>query len=330
VFHSLESSTCRFSVGAAGVDVFFVISGFIITILTNNRETDALDFLYHRLVRIVPLYWILTLVAFAIGFLKVNFFYRFDRSFSNLTQSLLFLPHAAAKGLSAPVLQQGWTLEYEMFFYAVFTIWLFFHTKNRMIMVALLLGALAIIGIVTRQTSPVLLTYTSPLLLEFVAGIGLAVAWERKLMPPPIFGLAFIVLGLGMFGLQLTLDAPSSGMMRAIQWGGPAALMVIGALSLEAGEHVPRVRLGVLLGDASYALYLAHGFVVSAFLWRFSAAPIWGRVAICVVGACLVAAVVHLWLERPLNKYLLDVYRRRKVDMPIQPSPVSPNGGSMP
>lgn len=314
VFHSLESSTFRFPVGAAGVDVFFVISGFIITTLTNHREKDATEFLYHRLVRIVPLYWALTIIAFAIGLVKSNFFYRFDASFSNLIYSLLFLPHSAAVGRVTPVLQQGWTLEYEMFFYAIFTIWLFYPAKNRLKFIALILCALVIVGLFIPKPSPALLTYTSPLLLEFVAGIRLAVAWERKLMPPPIFGLAFIAAGFGLFCLQLTLAAPSSGIMQAIRWGGPAALIVFGALSLEAGEHVPRVRLGVLLGDASYAIYLAHGFVVTAFLWRFSAAPIWGRVTICVVASCLVAVVIHLWLERPLNKYLVDVYRRRKAD----------------
>jgi exopolysaccharide production protein ExoZ len=119
------------------------------------------------------------------------------------------------------------------------------------------------------------------------------------------------VAGLGPFFPQLTCSAPQ-GMLRVFRWGAPAALIVLGALSLEVGGHVRRVRLGVLLGDASYVIYLVHAFVVSAFLWFFSGAPIWSRVLVCVIASCLIAVVIHLLLERPLNRRLLDAYNRRR------------------
>ena len=103
IFHSLESSEHRFIVGQAGVDLFFIISGFIMASLMSGPEGKPGIFLGRRLLRIVPLYWIATFAALFVTWIKPNFFRSMDPSVSNTILSLFFVPHESATGI-APVL----------------------------------------------------------------------------------------------------------------------------------------------------------------------------------------------------------------------------------
>lgn len=309
VFHALESSTHRFPIGAAGVDVFFVISGFIMASLMLGRESEPLTFGWRRLVRIVPLYWAATLAALAIAWIKPNFFYRIDASFENAALSLLFIPHTSATGGVSPVLWQGWTLEYEMFFYVLCTLALLLPSR-RLLALGVALMVLVIVGIVTQPEEPIVLAYTNPLLLEFGAGVLLALAWRRRWLNASWLGAAAIVAGVSAYALQQVGLAPITG-ARAIDWGLPALLIVAGALAMEGARRMPQSRLGLLVGDASYSLYLTHTFVVSGFLWVFPEAPLPLRVAACGVGAVTVAIATYLCFEKPVTELLKRFGPRR-------------------
>jgi exopolysaccharide production protein ExoZ len=223
----------------------------------------------------------------------------------NAVLSLLFIPHDSIVGV-APVLWQGWTLEYEMFFYALCAVALFLPAKNRLEALCALLILLVVAGAVLGEGGPLTRVYTNPLLLEFVAGVGLAGLWRRGLMPPPIVGAAAIVLGLVLFAVQAAHVAPLTG-ARALDWGAPALLLAFGALSLESAGRVPMSRAGLLLGDASYSLYLTHGFVVAAFVWFFADAPLLLRILACTSGAAVVAICSYLWFERPVTAMLKSI-----------------------
>lgn len=302
VFHALESSTHRFPIGAAGVDVFFVISGFIMASLMLGRESEPWTFGWRRLVRIVPLYWAATLAALAIAWIKPNFFYRMDASFENAALSFLFIPHASATGGVSPVLWQGWTLEYEMFFYLLCTLALLLPSR-RLLALGVVLVVLVTVGIVTQPAEPIALAYTNPLLLEFGAGVLLALAWRRRWLNTPWLGAAAIVAGVSAYALQQTGLAPVTG-VRVIDWGVPALFIVAGALALEGAGRMPQSRFGLLVGDASYSLYLTHGFVVSGFLWFFSDTPLPLRVLACAVGAVACAIATFLFFEKPVTAFL--------------------------
>jgi exopolysaccharide production protein ExoZ len=299
VFHTLESSDHRFPVGAAGVDIFFIISGFIMASLMLGEEASPGVFLTRRLTRIVPLYWLATAACLAVAFVKPNFFYRIDASAQNALWSLLFIPHTSTTGGVAPVLWQGWTLEYEMFFYALCTAALFLPSRHRLKCLTLLIAMLVAIGVAFAPSGPILTAYTNTLLLEFVLGIALGAAWRVQRLPNAWTGAALLALGLTLFGLQHAALIPVSG-ERVIDWGVPALLIVAGALALEARGRVFRSKFGALLGDASYALYLTHGFVVSAFVWFFADATLWIRVPVCVVASVALAIATHFLVERPL------------------------------
>src|SRR6185437_14170487 len=102
--------------GAGGVDLFFVISGFIMVYTTVGRPISGAEFLGRRIVRIVPLYWLLTLAVFGIALIAPTLLQFTTASWGQLLKSLFFIPFAKANGDVQPVLFLGWTLNYEMFF----------------------------------------------------------------------------------------------------------------------------------------------------------------------------------------------------------------------
>ncbi len=113
-----ESST-KFTVGAVGVDIFFVISGFIMGTI-GYRETP-LDFMMKRIIRIVPLYWLVTAAVCLVSLIP-GVFHQFSCDLPSLLQSLFFIPYVNQAGHIEPLMVPGWTLNYEMFFYAVFAV----------------------------------------------------------------------------------------------------------------------------------------------------------------------------------------------------------------
>ncbi|MBY0563441.1 MAG: acyltransferase [Hyphomonadaceae bacterium] len=297
VFHALEATDHKFPIGAAGVDIFFVISGFIMAGLVSEPDVRPGSFIWRRLVRIVPLYWVVTLCAAAIGWVRPDFFYRLDPSFENILWSLAFLPHASDRGVT-PVLWQGWTLEYEMFFYALCALAVLAVSHRLKILVGVL-SLLVLLGLVAPLSGPMLLTYTNPLLLEFVFGVALGAAWRANALPTG--GVAWLLLGSGFaaYAGQVFLPAGFTG-YRVIDWGVPAFLIVAGALGLERAGKAPVSKMGLLFGDASYSIYLTHGFVVALFGWYFADAPLVVRVVVCVAGSLLVAVASYRWFEKPV------------------------------
>lgn len=165
------------TMGSIGVYVFFVISGFIMVQICWDdfgRRGAAANFLRRRIIRIVPLYWLATVAAFA--FHKVSATHGADAGWSELLRSLLFIPYRNEDGGWAPVLPQGWTLNYEMFFYAIFAAAIAFP---RQIALPAIGSALVIFTLVGSVLPAGVLTYlSSPIVLWFVMGIGLAVLWR--------------------------------------------------------------------------------------------------------------------------------------------------------
>lgn len=311
VFHAGQRSGVDFAVGARGVDLFFVISGFIMWTVSTRRETRPGAFLIARLKRIVPLYWIATL-ALAIGGLAGLFpTLRQELGWTHLIQSLLFIPHISpGSGQIWPVLVPGWTLNLEMFFYGVFAVCLFLAPRARLAALTLSFLALVSIGLIASPTEAVAVTYTNPLILEFVAGVWLAVIARRVPSPAAPAAALFAVAGL-----TLLLIVPFwGGLAERLACLIGATLCLYGVLSLDLRQATRDIPLLRTVGDASYSIYLWHGVAVSI------AAVVAGKLGLppliiipaSIAGGLILGAASYFGLERPIARVLS---RPRRVDV---------------
>ncbi len=251
-----------FEIGASGVDVFFVISGFIMWGVTAKRRQTPGQFLKARAIRVAPPYLGLTLLV-ALGIVLLpGLFNHAVLTPRHLLLSLLFIPHHDPYGSLFPVLIPGWTLTYEMYFYGLFGLGLASPRRWRGMAICgallALVGAGALFGPFDFAAAT---TYTSPLLLEFAAGIVLA-RWRLSTR----LGVPALLAGLVALACwQWLVGVPSpNGMLRLLVWGLPAALLVAGALSLETALRAKPLALPLRLGGASYGIYLTHVFVLAA------------------------------------------------------------------
>ena len=303
LFHSSQRAGAAFGAGASGVDVFFVISGFIMWTVSARRAAGPGDFLLRRAGRIAPLYWTVTLLVVSIDLLRPSVFPNMRLDAPHVIQSLLFLPHRDPMGDIAPVIVPGWTLNYEAFFYIVFAFTLLIPAGRRAWSLTAALGGLCLVGLfLPHGRWAALDTYTDPLVLEFVAGAWLAKAAAAGRLGGMVAAWIAIGLGLLILAVVAVTGADVRGWARLVYWGLPALLIVWGALSLEGSSRVPNFAPLKLLGDASYSIYLAHGLALSlAFkLIGGLALPFWMQVGIAAPFGVVAGVGCYYLLERPL------------------------------
>jgi exopolysaccharide production protein ExoZ len=322
VFHVMDRRGGGFFIGNAGVDVFFLISGFIMWMVTCTRETSFKAFMVARLVRIVPAYWIVTLALVTAGLMAPDVFHQFRTSFGHILLSLLFVPHLNPAGEAYPVLIPGWTLTFEMFFYVAFGLCLWLAARARLWAVTGLLLALVATGVAVQFGSVALRVYTNPLLLEFLAGLWLGAAWTRRALPGRAWGLGLILLGVlayvAVVAIPLRAPPGAGNFWRVMLWGGPGVLIVGGALAVEAHGGVPRIRSLLLVGNASYAIYLLHGALITLCFKLLPGAPVAILLPVCIAAGVGVGIGFHLWLELPVAGLL----RRSRQAAPPAGAPV--------
>jgi exopolysaccharide production protein ExoZ len=306
--------------GIYGVDLFFVISGFVMVYTTSRKPVTPAAFFINRIIRIVPLYWALTFLVYAMVIVAPSLFQATSSDPVELLKSLFFVAFEKSNGQVQPTLFLGWTLNYEMLFYALFAAGLTIRSvKARVLAVCALLALLALIGGTVPADAPVARFYTSSLMLEFGYGMLIGLAHERIGSKPPALalGAALVVIGL----VLLVLGPRDTGGLRFLTAGLPAAAVVWGAIALEArGWRITSPAL-LLLGAASYSLYLTHMFPVGAIehvAGRLGLDHGWlvPATAVLSFAAAIAAAVaVHLVLERPVDRAL-----RRRARSRFQPN----------
>lgn len=309
-----------FNCGAFGVDIFFCISGFMIMLSTNY---DTRCFMRRRLIRIVPLYDIMTLGTFLCLKLLPGMFHKTTGSFAFLVKSLLFLPFDIGEGVIQPLVRVGWTVNCEIFFYLLFFIALRISQKYRGLLCAVFLLATVAAAQLVPAAPVILAFYGSPVMLEFVFGILIYYA-ARKLYALrqaallPGFCLPLAMLGAGASLCVLLAVRPlvdDTGWSRPLAWGLPAAVIVICAFL--AGLYIRKAPVPLVrLGDASFSLYLLHYYPV-LFLDRmvfdfsvFSLRTLAGTAVALAVSVSL-ALVSREFLEKRLSGCLYGLFTGR-------------------
>lgn len=308
--------------GYSGVDIFFVISGFVMShatrslTLNNNfrdRFLNTYEFFRKRFIRIAPLYFL--------GLIWVSRRDIFQGNISSdLLKDFLFIPHPNLEypGMLAPTLLQGWTLNYEMFFYFLFGLSLLLR-KFRSLMVITSLLSLVTVGLFFKSPNStfdstsfadiVFYFYTNDILLEF--GLGIIAhklfMWTENFKLSPIFLTALAIIGF----ISLVILSSKTG-IRGIILGFPAFIIVISVSKLCAGFKQPFLNL---LGDSSYAIYLFHwasfGAVkpLTMYLSSSKGEPI--TVAILIIANILVGVIsgiaIHMMIEKPLLERIKNI-----------------------
>ena len=315
LYHASQRAGAAFGAGAAGVDVFFVISGFIMWTVSARRATGPGDFLLRRAGRIAPLYWSVTLLVVGLDLLRPSLFPNMRLDAPHVIQSLLFVPHRDPTGAIAPVIVPGWTLNYEAFFYVTFALTLLLPAGRRAWALTAVLGGLCLLGLfLPRDRWAAAYTYTDPLVLEFVAG-----AWLAKAAAAGRLGgaaAAWTAIGAGLLILVAVAVAgvDVNGWARLLYWGLPAWLIAWGALSLEGGGRMAVFPPLKLLGDASYSIYLAHGLALSLVFRLIGGLglPFAAQLALAAPFAVLAGLACYVLVERPL----LTVFHGRRRSSP--------------
>ena len=302
-----------FFIGTAGVDLFFVISGFVMVYSSTNlfgiTGGPAL-FIRKRLSRIVPLYWIITVVWIL---------FRIANRHPEVWQpipiiaSLTFWPCAKSGGTMEPIYGIGWTLNSEMFFYALFSVGLLCSQRVGLGILVTVLCTIVALGLSLPLEQPFRF-WAQPVTLDFIFGILLALAYQRGIRIPASYAVAIGLLGILALGLSAALGydfAPNGndGLLRPTMWGLSSAAVFTAIVMREGGRFGSNSVVG-FLGNASYSIYLVHPLVIIAF-WPLSerligshahASTFWSVLQIASIFALImiVAVIVHLTIEKPL------------------------------
>jgi len=304
-----------FEKGNFGVDLFFVISGFIMWLIAATRPTHGLAFFKDRVARIWPLYAVMTIVTAFVtteGGLSFNFAVDWGR----LIGSLLFIPQwHDSYPMTAPILFVGWTLNLEMAFYLLFAGLLFVAPRQRLFVLCALLFSFACARIfIGVPENPALYLYTYSLIAEFALGAILGALYlgylkqRFKLSYPIYWGVGLVCVGVALFTVSEHLTEA-----RLLHYGTPALLIVAGFLISETWFSKCRWRPLEFLGDASYSIYLTHIMALSVSN-KILGAPFGENHTIVVLAgqtifAFLVGSGVHIIVEKPLSKALKHIRR---------------------
>lgn len=310
----------------AGVDLFFVISGFVMVYASKGlfeREGAAGEFLARRMARIVPLYWAIT-TLFLVGLvIKPSLATTGGVSTLEILKSYFFFPYVASgTGLIQPVYKLGWTLNYEMTFYLAFSLFLFLPMRQAVWSLVGLFSLIVAAGQILQPEPGALAFWTNPIILEFAFGAVTAQAFLSGQRIGTALAALSVLTGCALLLLSPEFGAQLDGPLRPLIWGVPATMILAGTLLVRRPEassttSMPGMALLEKMGDASYAIYLVHPLVfrLLRLVWEkghFSAVfPLWVYVISGIMLLIWVSILIYEWFERPLTQAAQTLLFRR-------------------
>lgn len=299
--------------GALGVQTFFVISGFIMEWSTRPYSTidGALNFSIKRAIRVIPLYWLVTGILTAM-LIRANQ----EVSLSRFAMSLLFIPHFSPEpdGGISPILMPGWTLNFEMFFYFIFAV-AGFLGERRVIALTAIMVPLVFLGMTLSLKDAISLTYTSPLLLEFLLGAWLA---KNIVNINPMGKLASFLMACT--GIVIFFYAENFVGNAVIAWSGRVTGVVLIAVPFALLASMRGFFSGLLieLGNASYSIYLWHTILMH-LIYKYLVAPklnpespYHSLVALPLIAILAIFAswLAYIFIEKPMLSKLKGIVGR--------------------
>ena len=302
----------------SGVDIFFVISGFIMVYVSRRKFGSSAavpDFIVRRMIRIVPLYWIFSAVILGILIFAPFLMPVLKFGLQHTVESFLFVPTVNSNGEYYPILGVGWTLSYEMYFYLIFAAFLAVSVRASVVLTGLLFATCFALGRWYGASGPMAVMLTDQILIEFVLGEGVCLIFLSGLQPSVKLAACLFALALLFYVLHVLIGPPNIG--RLLYRGIPATCLVLSSLWLERAKGFAFPVWLQKLGDSSYSLYLTHTLTISACYKIYAMLHLDNRIQIgvlmlvSIVLAVLCAHIVYLALERPMTIGLVRAWERR-------------------
>lgn len=318
--------------GCIGVDLFFVISGFIITHVANNYtgQTQAFHFLWRRFCRINPTYYIASFLSLAVYIIWLKVYQQpelasLTKIGSQVSDSIFILPITGAIESFSPLLIVGWTLAFEWLFYVIFFSLIALKAKRKLLLLIGFIGCLIIIGRLSNFEDLRLNLLTNPIMLEFLLGVIICHAFINIKSIPAYIGYILLIIGLISYALmisygfgliwdyQATLSG-SQSLNRVFYWGIPSSFVFAGSVILEKERKLIRLwsnRFSIIAGNASYSIYLVHTSVFILLMgihYKIEVflppdAIVWVQIII----ALSLSLVFYKFVEKPLLKYMNQI-----------------------
>lgn len=334
VLEGLKSDNAALSWGWVGVDLFFLISGFIMVWVTPKDLSGAVAarrFLLARIIRIYPL-WMVCVTLLAVFFFLIHGVPAHpneippEQSWGYFIRSLFLIPQEPA-----PLLEVGWTLIFEMVFYLIFTALIALRLRAHLLWVLVIWSIVLAVGIYFDWGSlaPIFAILFSPMMFYFILGMALAMISRKGLDPSWAWGMLVLGAAALFFIIDFTDLTPRD---RVVWLIAPLSFILLGAVNADLSGQFKTPHIFSLLGDMSYALYLTHPLTIIG--WRVIVKPFYegGLLSassqswppllvicldfICLLAACLITAFVfYRLIEQPALKTLkarIGSYRESK------------------
>lgn len=316
IIHFLPTETNYFFWGAAGVDLFFIISGFIMVYITYNKKLDIKDFLLKRVIRIYPIFWFYATIALILFLINPNMINRSSEHPTLILPSYLLIPYTEFTNL----VLVAWTLVYEIHFYLIFSLSLILSNKYRYIVAGLILSIAALSSLFDYE-SYYLKYITDPIILEFLLGmIVYFIIFKRE------DRLTFFILSIFLISSILFLLINDSLPDRVLYYGVPAFTLMLIVLYMDTikliGKGNNRIsKILMSLGNSSYSLYLSHIFCIGAGMLVFNKLNVINNLTSQIlifslaIGSVLWGFISYKFIENPLinklNKLLFKSKKRK-------------------
>lgn len=313
--------------GGIGVDLFFVISGFIISFVANKYIgiDQGFHFLKKRFSRINPIYYLASFIFLIIDIINlwatniISTTFTVNGILSSSFDTLILFPLFNS---FRPLLFVGWTLSFEWLFYSLFFLLILFRIQQKILILSFVFIILATVGVVTRSPDLRIAFITNPIMLEFL--LGAAIYWIYNKRRPNLHYIPLALVTIGLISYILLIiygygdvyslkifQMPGLSLKRFLLWGLPSSFIVAGCVFLENNIKLTRIwniQTIQLIGDASYSIYLTHMsiFILLDLLYRkvgYFLPPDLG-IFIQLFIAVIIGIGFHKKVEKPLLRFI--------------------------
>lgn len=303
----------QYDSGYNGVVLFFIISGFVMVVSSEKlllRDKAWQVFAVRRIVRIIPIYWMLTTYKLILMFFASNLMLHSHISLITGLKSYFFIPALNADGIFYPVVGVGWTLNLEMFFYLLFAIALAIRVRP-VVFLSLSFIPLFILSFYARTSWPDCRFYAQPLIINFILGILIAKLILNGLRLSKLISMVLLVTGLFVIIIPNEFVLPllrHNQLYYKLFVFTAAFLVVYSAVSIEKHLKFQIPAWLMFLGGASYSLYLIHPLIapLAPAIMKVLNLPFpWTAVCAAISLALAGGVLFYLFIERPLTKFLV-------------------------